>query len=103
MALYSSPSLPTLICTPCLFVRIGDQEESHSRHQSASLGGNRHLSGCGSGKEAVHDYLSPAGDCPTLLTVNSVAIEDTFAEAFPMTAARVVVTAETLGWARTAG
>jgi formylmethanofuran--tetrahydromethanopterin N-formyltransferase len=38
-----------------------------------------------------------------MLTVNSVAIEDTFAEAFPMTAARVVVTADTPGWARTAG
>ena len=38
-----------------------------------------------------------------LLTVNAVPIEDTFAEAFPMTAARVVVTAGTPGWARTAG
>ena len=38
-----------------------------------------------------------------MLTVNSVPIEDTFAEAFPMTAARVLVTAETLAWARTAG
>jgi formylmethanofuran--tetrahydromethanopterin N-formyltransferase len=38
-----------------------------------------------------------------LLTVNSVPIENTFAEAFPMAAARVVVTAETPGWARTAG
>jgi formylmethanofuran--tetrahydromethanopterin N-formyltransferase len=38
-----------------------------------------------------------------MLTVNSVEIEDTFAEAFPMTAARVLVTAETIGWARIAG
>jgi formylmethanofuran--tetrahydromethanopterin N-formyltransferase len=38
-----------------------------------------------------------------LLTINGIAIEDTFAEAFPMTAARVVVTARTLDWARTAG
>ncbi len=38
-----------------------------------------------------------------MLTVNSVPIEDTFAEAFPMTATRVLVTAETIGWARTAG
>jgi formylmethanofuran--tetrahydromethanopterin N-formyltransferase len=36
-------------------------------------------------------------------TVNSVPVEDTFAEAFPMTATRVIVTAETIGWARTAG
>jgi formylmethanofuran--tetrahydromethanopterin N-formyltransferase len=35
-------------------------------------------------------------------TLNSVPIDDTFAEAFPMTAARVVVTADTPGWARTA-
>lgn len=35
--------------------------------------------------------------------LNGVEIEDTFAEAFPMTAARVVVTAETAAWARTAG
>src|SRR5206468_6026511 len=39
----------------------------------------------------------------TLLAINNVPIEDTFAEAFPMTAARLVVTAETPGWARTAG
>lgn len=38
-----------------------------------------------------------------MLTVNSVPIEETFAEAFPMSAARVLVTAETLGWARIAG
>jgi formylmethanofuran--tetrahydromethanopterin N-formyltransferase len=38
-----------------------------------------------------------------LFTINAVEIEDTFAEAFPMTAARVVVTAETLAWALAAG
>ena len=38
-----------------------------------------------------------------MLTINGVAIEDTFAEAFPMTAARVIVTAQTSGWALTAG
>src|SRR5438094_7168666 len=38
-----------------------------------------------------------------MLTVNSVVIEDTFAEAFPMAAARLVVTAETPAWALTAG
>jgi len=37
-----------------------------------------------------------------MLTINSVPIEDTFAEAFPMTAARLIVTAETPAWARTA-
>jgi formylmethanofuran--tetrahydromethanopterin N-formyltransferase len=38
-----------------------------------------------------------------LLTINGVPIADTFAEAFPMTAARLLVTAETPAWARTAG
>jgi formylmethanofuran--tetrahydromethanopterin N-formyltransferase len=38
-----------------------------------------------------------------LPSINDVPIDDTFAEAFPMTAARVVVTAETPAWARTAG
>jgi formylmethanofuran--tetrahydromethanopterin N-formyltransferase len=38
-----------------------------------------------------------------LLTVNTVLIEDTFAEAFPMTAARLIVTAATPEWARIAG
>jgi formylmethanofuran--tetrahydromethanopterin N-formyltransferase len=38
-----------------------------------------------------------------LLTINNVPIEDTFAEAFPMTAARLLVTAETQAWAQTAG
>src|SRR5260370_18388273 len=37
------------------------------------------------------------------MTLNEVEIADTFAEAFPMTAARVLVTAETAEWARTAG
>jgi formylmethanofuran--tetrahydromethanopterin N-formyltransferase len=37
-----------------------------------------------------------------LLTINSVEIEDTFAEAFPMTAARLIVTADTPGWAMVA-
>jgi formylmethanofuran--tetrahydromethanopterin N-formyltransferase len=38
-----------------------------------------------------------------LLTVNNIPIEDTFAEAFPMTAARLIVTAATPSWALTAG
>ena len=38
----------------------------------------------------------------TTTDVNGVAIEDTFAEAFTMRAARVIVTAETRGWADTA-
>jgi formylmethanofuran--tetrahydromethanopterin N-formyltransferase len=38
-----------------------------------------------------------------LLAINDVPIEETFAEAFPMTAARLVVTAETTAWAQTAG
>jgi formylmethanofuran--tetrahydromethanopterin N-formyltransferase len=38
-----------------------------------------------------------------LLTIHDVPINDTFAEAFPMTAARLIVTADTLEWARTAG
>jgi len=38
-----------------------------------------------------------------LLTINNVPIEDTFAEAFPMTAARLIVTAESMAWAQTAG
>ena len=37
-----------------------------------------------------------------MLRVNGVEIEDTFAEAFKMRAARVIVTAATSGWARTA-
>jgi formylmethanofuran--tetrahydromethanopterin N-formyltransferase len=37
-----------------------------------------------------------------LLAINGIPIEDTFAEAFPMTAARLVVTAETPDWALTA-
>jgi formylmethanofuran--tetrahydromethanopterin N-formyltransferase len=38
-----------------------------------------------------------------LLRVANILIEDTFAEAFPMTAARLLVTAETAEWALTAG
>jgi formylmethanofuran--tetrahydromethanopterin N-formyltransferase len=38
-----------------------------------------------------------------LLTVNGVPLDDTFAEAFPMTAARLIVTAATPEWALVAG
>ncbi len=38
-----------------------------------------------------------------MFSVNGVPVEDTFAEAFPMTACRLIVTAETAGWAQTAG
>jgi formylmethanofuran--tetrahydromethanopterin N-formyltransferase len=38
-----------------------------------------------------------------VLTINSIPIEDTYAEAFGMTAARLIVTAETPAWAQTAG
>lgn len=34
-----------------------------------------------------------------MLTINTTEIEDTFAEAFPMTAARLIVTAESADWA----
>ena len=38
-----------------------------------------------------------------MLAINNVPLEDTFAEAFPMTAARLIVTAELEAWALTAG
>jgi formylmethanofuran--tetrahydromethanopterin N-formyltransferase len=38
-----------------------------------------------------------------LLAINDIPIEDTFAEAFPMTAARLIVTAASPAWALTAG
>jgi formylmethanofuran--tetrahydromethanopterin N-formyltransferase len=37
------------------------------------------------------------------MQIDGVAIVDTFAEAFPMTAARVIITADTLAWAEIAG
>ena len=37
------------------------------------------------------------------MDINGVTIEDTFAEAFPMTAARAIVTADTPKWAEIAG
>jgi formylmethanofuran--tetrahydromethanopterin N-formyltransferase len=66
-------------------------------------GGNRYLSGCTRGVKGIHDSLFLTARASALLTLNSVEIEDTFAEAFPMTAARVLVTAETPAWARIAG
>ena len=39
---------------------------------------------------------------PPALQLNGVAIVDTFAEAFPIKAARLVITADSLDWARTA-
>jgi formylmethanofuran--tetrahydromethanopterin N-formyltransferase len=43
-----------------------------------------------------------AGDL-FVVSINNVSLEDTFAEAFPMTAARLIVTAASAAWARTAG
>ena len=37
--------------------------------------------------------------CDSMFTVNQIPIIDTFAEAFPMTVARVIVTALDLSWA----
>lgn len=44
----------------------------------------------------------PMGSQEHVLVIHSTTIEDTFAEAFPMTAARLVVTAETPEWAQIA-
>lgn len=44
----------------------------------------------------------PRGVSKPLVVINEIAIDDTFAEAFPMTAARIIVTAETSGWAEIA-
>lgn len=38
-----------------------------------------------------------------MFAINNVPIEDTFAEAFPMTGCRLLITAETPAWAQTAG
>src|SRR5262245_29250704 len=42
-------------------------------------------------------------DFTRLLIINNIPIEDTFAEAFPMTAARLIVTAESAKWTQIAG
>jgi formylmethanofuran--tetrahydromethanopterin N-formyltransferase len=47
------------------------------------------------------EYHAAEVSSPVLI-LNAVPVEDTFAEAFPMSAARVIVTAETIAWARTA-
>src|SRR5205823_5023887 len=77
----------------------GDQDEPPS-HRAASRGNSFYE--LRRRRRRNRRTNLPAGD-PALLAINSVAIEDTFAEAFPMTAARVLVTAATPGWARTAG
>lgn len=38
----------------------------------------------------------------SVLELNGIAIADTFAEAFPITGTRLLITADTLGWAQTA-
>src|SRR5437867_12692097 len=42
------------------------------------------------------------GHNPPLMDINGVEIEDTVAEAFPMVAARAIITAETARWAEIA-
>lgn len=43
-----------------------------------------------------------AATAENLLTLNGVAVADTFAEAFPIRAARLIITADSLRWATTA-
>lgn len=47
--------------------------------------------------------MTSATESTALLELNGVPIVDTFAEAFPIKAARLIITADTLAWARTAG
>src|SRR5262249_5398135 len=50
----------------------------------------------------VPERAEPVAE-PPALAVNGVPVEDTFAEAFPMTGCRLVVTAQTPAWARSGG
>jgi formylmethanofuran--tetrahydromethanopterin N-formyltransferase len=51
-------------------------------------------------ESVTHAASPPSGPGPG---IPNALIEDTFAEAFPMTAARAIVTADTAGWAEIAG
>ena len=46
--------------------------------------------------------MTTPSDSPPALQLNGVSVVDTFAEAFPIKAARLVITADTLAWAQTA-
>jgi formylmethanofuran--tetrahydromethanopterin N-formyltransferase len=46
---------------------------------------------------------TPSGTDPGPASIREVHIDDTFAEAFPMRGARIVITAATMRWARQAG
>ena len=46
--------------------------------------------------------MTTPSDSPPALQSNGVSVVDTFAEAFPIKAARLVITADTLAWAQTA-
>ena len=45
---------------------------------------------------------TPSGADPGPASIRGVPIDDTFAEAFPMRGARIVITAATMRWARQA-
>src|SRR4051794_23144423 len=53
----------------------------------------------GGGRAVTDPSSSPRPE----IVVNGVRVNDTFAEAFPMTAARAVVTADSAHWAEVAG
>jgi formylmethanofuran--tetrahydromethanopterin N-formyltransferase len=53
-------------------------------------------------RPAAADRLLRIGTMSAPLVRNGVTIDDGFAEAFPMKATRIVITAHTLAWARTA-
>src|SRR5690606_26242997 len=57
--------------------------------------------GAGRGPPYEHGQPSPSLEPPMLL--NGVPIADTFAEAFPMTGARLILTADSPRWAEVAG
>jgi formylmethanofuran--tetrahydromethanopterin N-formyltransferase len=59
-------------------------------------------SGIDVGVDATRDDIEKKRESEVLREINGVVVEDTFAEAFPMSAAQLTITAESLHWALTA-
>src|SRR5207237_6758618 len=99
---YLARALPTVIFCPCLLVRTAARM-NRLPAIAPPPGSERSFYGLRPrGQRHRRSHVLPARRPSAVLTVNAVPIDDTFAEAFPMTAARVLVTAETPGWAMTA-
>lgn len=80
-------------------VRAFTEANLASRFENASIGNDEVCSFCKGGR-ALAGRVLRIGSKVTMMRINDTQIDDTFAEAFPMKATRLIITAHNATWAR---